>query len=357
MPQTVPTFTFEELTIWRRELPNVQNAVLPASNTRPNPLLAGDKLFVSVCSPGAICALRTEDGELLWRQEISKLAAASAYVNKGDLLAQSAHTLHSLDPNSGEILWSFSPHGTGSETMYSSSTVYEGRVYIGDRMGFLHCLDVTSGAVIWSKEINQADNDDVNSTPLIFEGLVIVTTNAATAVAYNPVDGELVWKQELDAPSVFGPLMFKGRVAAIAKSLYLLDGRTGNVERQFKWENDSVSFAESSGKMMMVGLRGSWPPKGETEIVWLDESGIKAQEVRQGFCLQPRYIESTGLMYVAHLDGVDAWHPDSGEILCRIKAPRPTAGEIGLPDAKEHLYVLTGEGHVHALKHPEVLQG
>jgi hypothetical protein len=45
------TFSFEELTVWRTELPDVKFAVLPPSNTRPNPLIADDKLFVSVLSP------------------------------------------------------------------------------------------------------------------------------------------------------------------------------------------------------------------------------------------------------------------------------------------------------------------
>jgi len=355
MPKTVPTYTFEELTIWRSELPSVQNAVLPASNTRPNPLLAGDRLFVSVCNPGAVCALRAEDGELLWRREIPKLAAASVYVNNGYLLAQSAHTLHSLDHDSGDILWSFSPHGTERETMYSSPTVHQGRVYIGDRRGFLHCLDASKGENIWSKETNQADNDDVNSTPLILEELVIVTTNAATAVAYDPVSGELVWKQDLDGPSVFGPLTFKGRVVAVATSLYLMDGGTGKIERQFKWENDSASFAECSAETMLVGLRGPWPPEGHTKFVWLNESGTRAQATREGFCFLPRYIESTGLMYLSHLDGIDVWHPDTGDILCRLKAPRLVGEDNGVPDATEHLYVLTGEGHVYALRHPKVV--
>jgi PQQ-like domain len=351
MPKMVPTFTFEQLTIWRRQLPNVENAVLPASNNRPNPLMADNKLFVSVCSPGAICALRAEDGELIWRREIPKLAAASVYANKAHLLAQSAHTLYSLAATYGEILWTFSPQGTEGETMYSSPTLHEGRVYIGDRRGVLHCLDVKSGEVIWSEKTNQNEKD-LNSTPLIFKELVVVTTNAATAVAYNTVNGELVWKQALDGPSVFGPLMFKGRAAVIAASLYLLDGRTGEIERQFKWENDTVSFAESGGETMLVGLCGSWPPDGNTKFVWLNESGIKAEAMREGFCLQPRYIPSTELMYLSHLGGIDVWHADTGDVLCQIKSPRTVGGDAALPDAKEHLYVLTGDGGVYALNHP-----
>ena len=41
------TLSFEELTVWRTESPDVKFAVLPPGNTRPNPLIADDKLFVS----------------------------------------------------------------------------------------------------------------------------------------------------------------------------------------------------------------------------------------------------------------------------------------------------------------------
>jgi hypothetical protein len=61
----VPTFTFRELTIWRTKLPHVELAALPSSNMRPNPLVADDKLFVSVSRPGAVCALDRNSGKLL----------------------------------------------------------------------------------------------------------------------------------------------------------------------------------------------------------------------------------------------------------------------------------------------------
>jgi hypothetical protein len=56
------TFTFEELTVWRTELPDVKFAVLPPGNTHPNPLIPDDKLFVSVFSPSAVCALERDTG-------------------------------------------------------------------------------------------------------------------------------------------------------------------------------------------------------------------------------------------------------------------------------------------------------
>jgi hypothetical protein len=39
------TLSFEELTVWRTELPDVKFAVLPPGNTRPNPLIADGTLL------------------------------------------------------------------------------------------------------------------------------------------------------------------------------------------------------------------------------------------------------------------------------------------------------------------------
>src|SRR5204863_7797488 len=97
---------------------------------RPNPLVSGDMLFVSVFSPGAVCALDRGNGHLIWRKEIRKFGGSSASVQEGKLFAKSSHTLYSLDRDSGTTLWSFSPYGADGEWIYSSPTVHQGRVYI-----------------------------------------------------------------------------------------------------------------------------------------------------------------------------------------------------------------------------------
>src|ERR1700675_3343254 len=218
------TFSFEELTVWRTELPNQQFAVLPPGNTRPNPLVADDKLFVSIFSPGAVCALDRATGRIIWRQELPKFAGASVCLGSGKLFAKSPHTLHSLQPESGDILWSFCPYGTRGEWIYSSPAIDEGRLYIGDRKGFLHGLDADTGETRWSERTNSAENDDVNSTPVLLNGLVIVPTNAKLVVAYDAHTGKFAWNQSVDGPSVFGPLLYKGLLVVVTvESLYFLD--------------------------------------------------------------------------------------------------------------------------------------
>jgi outer membrane protein assembly factor BamB len=279
------TFTFEELTVWRTELPDVKFAVLPPGNTRPNPLIADDKLFVSVLSPGAVCALERDTGRLIWRRELGKFSAASVYFHERKLFANSAHTLYSLHPDSGEIRWSFCPYGTDGEWIYSSPTIYQGSLYIGDREGFLHCLDSNTGKTIWSKRTNNDENDDVNSTPVVVNGLVIVPTNAKVVVAYEAITGEDAWRQIVDGPCIFGPLQHKGLLVVVAEeSVYLLDPTNGKLRQHFQWKGDSIAFADSTGRDVLVALRGAWPPKCSSEIAFLNESGVHRTLI--GDCLR-----------------------------------------------------------------------
>ena len=199
------TLSFSELTIWKTKLPDIQFAVLPPFNDRPNPLATESRIYVSVFSPGAICALQRADGRLIWRRELPKFGSSSVYLEDRRLFAKTANTLFAMDPDAGEILWSFSPYGREGESIYSSPSSGEGRVYIGDRMGWLHCLDAASGETIWKRRTNRTENCSVNSTPVLINDLVIVSTNAKTAIAYEAQSGKQVWQQHLNAPSGFGP--------------------------------------------------------------------------------------------------------------------------------------------------------
>jgi len=237
-----PTFSFRDLTVWRTKLPDVQFGVLPPSNTRANPLTTEDRVYASVFAPGAICALERDRGKMIWRRELKKYGGASPYLSGGRLFAKSSNTLFALQPDSGELLWSFSPYGTDGESIYSSPSAHENRVYIGDRRGYLHCLDAESGRTMWKRQTNRA-HGDVNSTPALLDSLVKVSTNAKTVVAYDALSGKLAWKQKLDGPSTFGPLVHGNSILAVSNSLYLLSP-TGKIRRRFSWKDEKVGEAD-----------------------------------------------------------------------------------------------------------------
>lgn len=125
----------EDLAIWCTQLPDVDWGILPPSTTRPNPCVAGERLFVSVFSPGAICALDRSTGNLVWRREMQSLGSEAVVFEGGLLFAKSSHTLYALDPSTGESRWEFCPYGDKGEWIYSHPVLNEGRLFIGDRAG------------------------------------------------------------------------------------------------------------------------------------------------------------------------------------------------------------------------------
>jgi outer membrane protein assembly factor BamB len=354
-PLEPANYDFEDLAIWRTMLPNAKHAVLPPQNNRPNPLVSGSVLYASVFSEGAVCALDRKSGTLLWRKEIPRLGGAAAYLAQGKLFAKTPHALYALEPKTGNTIWSFCPYGESGETIYSDPTVYHGRLFIGDRSGFLHCLDSRTGQTLWKVRTNTAKNCDLNSTPVVVGRLVIVTTNANIAAAYDIKTGDRVWRQALDGPSTFGPLLFHDMLVAIAQSIYFLLPKSGKVVRRYSWKNDRVNEADCTQRGVVCMLRGSWPPDGKTRLVGLNQSGIRFTKSSSAYVAFIRFAAETKLIYISHLQGIDVRRQSDGVLVCKIKR-KMASSDIGPVDVKgRRIYTLTGDGYVYALRHPKGL--
>jgi outer membrane protein assembly factor BamB len=272
-----------------------------------------------------------------------------------------SNTLFALRPDSGETLWSFCPYGTEGETIYSSPSAHRDRIYIGDRCGWLHCLSTSSGTSLWKRRTNRARNNDINSTPLVMDGLVVVTTNAKTAVAYDARSGELVWKQQLDGPSTFGPLVHKGLILAVSDSVYLLS-RTGKVRHRFSWDQ-RIQQVESTPRRIVVSFpsKSLWrkaDPSREPEpskmTFLVAKSGKQSTTPFLNFCACIRYSPATSLLYLSHISGVDVYHPGTGTVLYRLEGNHFRNGVAPVDVKDRKIYAFTGDGRVHALRHPQL---
>jgi len=363
------TLDFQDLVIWRTKLPDANFALLPASNNRPNPLAVQDRLYISVFSPGAICALQRDGGKLLWRRELPPFAGSSVQLCDGRLFAKTAQELFALHPDSGETLWSFCPYGRDGEFLYSSPSFHDGRVYIGDRNGILHCLDAGTGKAIWSRLTSRARNNDVNSTPVIAGGLVIISTNAGTAIAYDAISGKIAWSQKLDAPSVFGPILHHGSVLAVADSLYILDYRTGKRKRRLSHKGERLLHVESTPRsiVMMFAAPDKVKLPADREaaekvlalhpphntLIFISNSGERRIRKILAYCPAFRYAPASGQIYVSHMSGIDVLRPVTGTLVRQIRLHDYISGGIALVDVMDNkLYTLTDDGSVYALRNP-----
>jgi hypothetical protein len=348
--QTAPRYGVDQLKIWDRAIPGVKTASLPSTSDRPNPLVVGEYVFVSIFSPAQVVALRRKDGAILWQKSFLGLGADSVDFNAGRVLARTATTLRALNSASGDVLWSFCPYGESGETIYSKPTVHRGRVYIGDRYGYLHCLDARTGRPIWKALTSRAKNNDVNSTPLIVGTRVIVTTNAKRAVAYDARSGRREWITKLDGASAHGPHKSGRLIAAISDSVYFLT-EEGRVVRRVPFRGRMLMHAVASRNKVFVEVANPKDPLAERVTAAVAGKG-EGWEIRHKlFCVSLAHSNEAKLVFLCHMNGIEARRAGTGRLAYEIVgggenrfAPIETKGGV--------IYALEDSGVVQALRQP-----
>ncbi len=351
------TSSFDDLALWRTSLPGVRNAVLPPATDRPNPRLGNGILFASVFAPGCVYALDPATGEIYWPRELPYLGDSCVELTKDLVLAKTAQSLYGLDPASGSIRWEFCPYGPEGETLYSQPVLHGGRVFIGDRRGWLHCLSAVTGETIWKQSASDGPMCNVNATAVVVAGLVVTATNAGFALAYTVSDGRPVWQAKLDGPSIHHLFLVGKHVVAVAESLYFLDPLNGELRGRLNWPGFEVAFAAGTPsnvalftRSLLAGWESADPVEPESETIFLFEETRLLREMRCSSYIQGiRYSDATGLLYTSGLRGLDILNPQTGEWQHMLQSADMTC----LPDVSENrIYAIDGNGVVYALQHP-----
>src|SRR3569833_1404062 len=115
----LPKSTAKRPRKWKTRIPGIRNAILPATTTRPNPLVTADKVVASLVAPGTICALERRTGRLIWSRELGAYGSAAVSVLGQTVYATSCRSLFSLNLRDGNINWTFSPQAGDGEWIYS----------------------------------------------------------------------------------------------------------------------------------------------------------------------------------------------------------------------------------------------
>jgi outer membrane protein assembly factor BamB len=354
--------------LWKTRIPGVTSAHPPDHSGRPNPVAAGDMLFASIFSPGEVVALDVRTGQIHWRQPIGRplphrscgsscptggLAGGHVLPVGDAVYARTAQTLYCLDAASGSERWRFCPYGEDQEWIYSSPEVAGGRVFIGDRKGWLHCLEADSGRPIWQVMTSEADNNQVNATPLAEGAFVYVTTNAGLLIAYEQATGQVCWRASLDEPCLNRPfLALQGIVAYTSGTAALFDIRDGR-RLMRTWNlrgRHEISNACGTGNSAFFLLRhpNRW--------VRIDGHGKTVVEGRApDYPRSIRHDPRSHLLYVTAFSEIDVLDPDKGALLDRIESGEMLSSN---PDVTSGtLLFLGGRGTVSAVKLLDSLAG
>jgi glucose dehydrogenase len=332
---------------WKTKLPGVQNAVLPSQTTRPNPLVAGEKVFASLFAPGAVCAVARGTGKLLWKNSLDSYASSAVFLQKRVLYATSNRTLYALNPDTGSIHWEYSPQSATGEWIYSQPAVRAGRVFIGDRSGYFHCLDQKTGNLLWRRQSSRGCNNQVNSTALVVGERVISANNEGVVVCYSVATGKTLWRQRIDGACVGELLQFQSKVVLAAKSLYAIDLQTGAVRTELNFpEKTVVSVSVAASRIALIlgtdfqSQPSAWnqPSAFNGELVILEGSHEVVRRTLKG-TPHVRTCTESGLLCTVDHSIMSVIDPSDGlELMSR-------RGELALPSFSDgELYGLTREG-------------
>jgi len=340
--------TVGDLLVWCAQLPRVKCAVLPTTTFRSNPLPVGDRLFASVFSPGAVIAVDRNAGQRLWRRRITPFAGSQLLFSGSILYAKSPHSLYGLHPEDGRLIWTFSPHGTRGETMYSAPSVGGGRLFIGDRAGYLHALNAETGQPAWSVLTSRAKNNDVNGPPLVDGEQVVVATNAGRVLCLDARTGKVIWTQSVGSPSTHEiGVVPGGFLVASTFSLCWLNPSTGALLSRRSFPRRWILSYICRGRLTLAVLASK--NDGSHEIAGLRDDAVVFRRDEE-FLDSLRWLPD-GSIVETRFDGLGVLDPTTGERLHDVRfsdecgAAPPAIGD-------RHLYALTRSGRLLALRWP-----
>ncbi len=351
-PEADQHHSLEDLLVWRYELVETASVALPPNGVNPNPLVVGDIVIASVFSPGEIVAVARETGGELWNLHLQELGSSHVSFADGVLYAKTDRTLYALKPDSGEVIWTWTPYDEEGEWVYSSPTIEGDRIFIGDRAGVLHCLSTKTGKLLWWEQTSADENRQVNATAIVVDDVVITATNAALAIAYEVDSGREVWKRKLDSGSIFQIQRLRDNIVVQSwNSIYLLDPGTGEIRHQWSWPGRMVRCTTvAQDGLLAITYKDprkdrSLPAFQEERLLGLGEDGIRFEHQYSASMAMLRYEPTTKLVYEPRFDGLGIIDPNTGRRLHHISSQQrfhPT-----LPHVSEGIiYLLADETHI-----------
>lgn len=181
-------------------------------STEVEPIIAEGKTFFGTLK-GVFYALNAETGETEWKKTATggvRHAASYAdgiivYATLGD---QSGGSVVARKAKDGEELWS---HKTARGGFVNNPLLYDGAVYIGDRLGNLWALELKSGKVLWSHKFDAPFLQSCAAR----DGIVCVAAEDMIPRAFDAKTGKALWTgKRMDGDSVrfYYPVFWKDTV-------------------------------------------------------------------------------------------------------------------------------------------------
>ncbi|OYW24367.1 MAG: hypothetical protein B7Z55_02395 [Planctomycetales bacterium 12-60-4] len=223
--------------------------------------IVGDRVFVP-CLSGELVCLDRSNGQRVWTyksvKEVPKNSFAPGFKSSPTVTADSVYlgdedgVFHAIDRKTGQQKWTFA---TGGE-IYSSASIYNGRVVFGSYDNNLYCLNGTDGTLAWKFPTEGY----VHCAPAIAEKYTFIAGCDEHLRMINIETGEQKSDMPLEtyliaSPSVMGHLLYVGTYAS---EVVAVDWQTMQVQWRYSTGGGEFPFHSSAAvtdKFLVIGSR------------------------------------------------------------------------------------------------------
>jgi len=187
--------------VWQKDLKKTYGAPTPQWGFAAHPLVDGQTLYCLVGGPGSVAVAFDKDtGEELWKTLDAKdqgycPPTMIEHAGRKQLLIWHPQSLNSLEPATGEVLWSVplkpdfgmsiaAPRLLGSQLFASG---------VRSSAVLLELTDEPGAEIVWRGEPKTAIYS-ANATPILEDGVIYGCNNSGTLTCAKLSDGERLWE-------------------------------------------------------------------------------------------------------------------------------------------------------------------
>lgn len=192
-------------------------------------------------STGAVTALNSSTGSLIWRISLSGNGGGSPIVVDDTVYISESGYVYALNAQDGTLRWS-------RDLQYLSNTdnspaVADGILYISCQSDLFYALDAETGASIWNSTIGPS----CHSTAVVSNGIVYVGSGHNGVFALDAKTGAKIWNYPT-SPGMYSSVAVAGGNVYLAGNdgvMYALDGATGAKLWSYVMSNVGTSSSPS----------------------------------------------------------------------------------------------------------------
>jgi outer membrane protein assembly factor BamB len=159
---------------------------------------------------GYLYAIDAANGDLRWQKDVGGAVVQSSPTVVGDRIylgVYGTNTTIAINTTTHDIVW----NTTLDDRVYSSPTVANGTVYVGDGGGTVHALEAESGNTTWTNTTGAK----IRSSIALANGTAVVTSTDGSVYAFSASRGIQYWRYDTGSPITASPAILNETVYVV----------------------------------------------------------------------------------------------------------------------------------------------